>query len=271
MADGQQSRRNSSLVEESQDPAWRRHVHHGTGSKRKEDTALHPVHRSPDAVFIPARCPHLTGFQSVQHAEHHVLGIGRQRFPGRSRGEFLDACSQGRGIHMTGSVLEVRCHQIPSTPAATSDACTADMFDSLKGTRGRRSTFSIMPSIDSAAFAGIGLGSMNAAAIHGCSRRCRFRAVTRSFAAQASHSCAIRRGVALLVTEMTPSPPSAITGSVIESSPERTENPCGRSRMMSAIWLMLPDASFTATTLVHFASSSVVRASMLLPVRPGTL
>ena len=70
---------------------------------------------------------------------------------------------------------------------------------------------------------------------------------------------------------MMPSPPSAITGSVSSSSPESTENSGGRPRDDVGDLRELPDASFTAAMPGIFAISSVVFASMLLPVRPGTL
>ena len=45
----------------------------------------------------------------------------------------------------------------------------------------------------------------------------------------------------------------------------------GTARQISTIWVMLPDASFTPMTCGIVASLAQVAASMLHPVRPGTL
>ena len=78
-------------------------------------------------------------------------------------------------------------------------------------------------------------------------------------------------GIAFETTDTMPSPPSAITASVSSSSPESTVNSPGRPRMMSAICAELPRRLLHRRDSGVFASSSVVFASMLLPVRPGTL
>ena len=56
---------------------------------------------------------------------------------------------------------------------------------------------------------------------------------------------AISCGISLDATETTPTPPSAITGSVTASSPEKTRNVSGTLLITSAICVMLPLASFT--------------------------
>src|SRR5258705_487882 len=81
----------------------------------------------------------------------------------------------------------------------------------------------------------------------------------------------MRRGTTFETTEINPSAPSASMGTVISSSPESTANPSGRPTRMSVICGRLPEASFVATKPPPLASSSVVDASMLQPVRLGTL
>ena len=74
----------------------------------------------------------------------------------------------------------------------------------------------------STAFTGSGLDSMKLACISGRYLRYRVRAVVQSFASAARVSAAISCGISLEATETTPTPPSAMTGSVTASSPEKT-------------------------------------------------
>ena len=70
---------------------------------------------------------------------------------------------------------------------------------------------------------------------------------------------------------MTPRPPTAISGSVIASSPDSTMKSAGTARQTSHICVMLPDASLTPTMFGIAASRASVDGSMFTPVRPGTL
>ena len=72
-------------------------------------------------------------------------------------------------------------------------------------------------------------------------------------------------------TEMTPRPPTAITAVVRASSPLITRNESGTDATISAIWAMLPDASFTPTIRGTAESLDTVDTSRFTPVRPGAL
>jgi hypothetical protein len=82
---------------------------------------------------------------------------------------------------------------------------------------------------------------------------------------------AISPGISLPATEMTPWPPTDITGSVIASSPETTRNSAGRLRRTSQICAMFPEASLTPMMLGMSASRTSVAVSTFEPVRPATL
>ena len=160
-----------------------------------------------------------------------------------------------------------------SAPAVTSAARTAARSLRVERHERQRSTFSHLPIIASAALTGIGFDSTNAARIHGSSammdlarrgevaRARRARRAAPSTSARRSTSprrCRRRRA---------PSP-----GSVSSSSPERT------LKSRRAVPDDLARSAQIARRLLHAddvrgcsASSSVVFASMLLPVRPGTL
>src|SRR5688572_7475778 len=171
MADTQWSWWNRALVEEAEHPAGRRHVDHPSRAKGEEDPALDPMDRAPRSLGILSGRAHVAGFETVEHTEHDVFGVRRQRLAGGNRRQFLDPRHEIRRIGIVGGDRCGITHHTPSTPAAMSAACTADALPSLSGTSGSLSTFSIIPIIASAAFAGIGFGSTKAAAIHGCSLR----------------------------------------------------------------------------------------------------
>src|SRR5208337_1349232 len=82
---------------------------------------------------------------------------------------------------------------------------------------------------------------------------------------------AISRGISLDATEMTPTPPSAITGRVTASSPDSTRKPSGTEFSASAICAMFPLASFTPAILATSLNLARVAGSRLAEVRPGTL
>ena len=81
----------------------------------------------------------------------------------------------------------------------------------------------------------------------------------------------ISAGTSFEATEMTPRPPSAISGNVNASSPDSTTKCLGTTRQISAICVMLPDASLTPTMFLSAERRNTVAGSMLQPVRPGTL
>ena len=97
------------------------------------------------------------------------------------------------------------------------------------------------------------------------------RAAAKSPRSAASTICTISAGISFDATEITPRPPTAISGSVIASSPESTMKSAGTAWQTSHIWLMLPDASLTPTMFGMAARRASVAGSMLQPVRPGTL
>src|SRR5690606_20222243 len=101
-------------------------------------------------------------------------------------------------------VAQAHC---PASAAAIA-ARTVGSSSSRKGTSGRRSTFWILSIACKAALTGIGFDSQNATDIQDDSAPCNARAAVQSPAAADSTSCTMRRGVALEVTEITPSPPA---------------------------------------------------------------
>src|SRR5260221_685322 len=75
----------------------------------------------------------------------------------------------------------------------------------------------------------------------------------------------------LEATEITPRPPSAKSGNVMASSPERTTKCSGTRAAMEAICEMFPEASLTPTIVSIADSRFTVAGSIFTPVRPGTL
>ena len=73
-------------------------------------------------------------------------------------------------------------------------------------------------------------------------------------------------------TEIKPRPPSAISGSVIASSPRKHDETLRHARRArAAICEIFPDASFTPTIFSISARRFTVAGSMFTPVRPGML
>jgi hypothetical protein len=97
------------------------------------------------------------------------------------------------------------------------------------------------------------------------------RAVAQSLLSAARVIVAISWGISFDATETMPTPPSAITGNVTASSPEKTRNVSGTELMASAICVMLPLASLTPTMFGISTSRASVAGSRFAPVRPGTL
>ncbi len=78
-------------------------------------------------------------------------------------------------------------------------------------------------------------------------------------------------GTMLEATEITPQPPTAIRGMVMASSPESTCRLPSTFWHSYWIWMMLPEASFTAKTTLPSARRAMVSGRALEAVRPGTL
>ena len=76
-------------------------------------------------------------------------------------------------------------------------------------------------------------------------------------------------GTMLPTTEITPSPPMDISGSVRLSSPLRTVRSVVQ-RICEA-WSSEPVASLTSAMFGSSARRAIVSGSMFLPVRPGML
>ena len=112
---------------------------------------------------------------------------------------------------------------------------------------GRRNSGSSMPIMAMASFTGMGLVSMNTARQSGKSRRWSSRASFQSPASAAWVISAVSRGTMLAITEMTPRPPTDMSGSVRLSSPDTTEKSGPQARITWVIWSRDPEASFTPT------------------------
>src|ERR1041385_3192197 len=103
--------------------------------------------------------------------------------------------------------------------------------------------------MDNTAFTGKGLDSIKLACINGKYFRQILRALSQSLLSAARVIADISAGISFDATEITPTPPKAITGNVTASSPESTQKLSGTSPQISAIWLTLPLASFTPIIL----------------------
>ena len=136
---------------------------------------------------------------------------------------------------------------------------------------GRRQTGSSRPISAIAAFTGIGLDSTKLMFMSGRNFAWISRAAAKSLRRQACAMAVISAGISLEATEITPRPPSAVSGIVMASSPESTMKSAGTSLSTVAIWPMLPLASFTPTMLSILARRASVAGSTLTPVRPCTL
>ena len=78
-------------------------------------------------------------------------------------------------------------------------------------------------------------------------------------------------GTMLEATDTTPTPPTAIKGRVMASSPENTCSSRSAFWHSDWIWMMLPEASLTAKMAPSAPSLAMVSGEALLLVRPGTL
>src|SRR5579864_5399186 len=158
-----------------------------------------------------------------------------------------------------------------SKPTSAAIFSNFDRVSGLTGSMGRRSTSSIRPIMASTAFTGMGFDSRKLACIRRRYWRWRRRALSQSLFKAAAVSCDISLGISFEQTEIMPTPPRAITGIVMASSPEKTRKLSGTWLKTSAICEMLPLASFTAMMLGILARRPSVAGSMLAAVRPTTL
>ena len=78
-------------------------------------------------------------------------------------------------------------------------------------------------------------------------------------------------GISFDATEITPTPPSAMSGKVKASSPDSTWKPGSTAFRTSICCVMLPDASLMPTMFGTFERRATMAGSMLDDVRPGTL
>src|SRR5205807_9378445 len=101
-------------------------------------------------------------------------------------------------------------------------------FASLISHNGRRTSLEIAPRQPSAVFTGTGLGSMNRSLKSGNNRRCNFAADFTSPDSSARTSAQTSAGNKFDATLTTPAAPTAIKGSVSESSPLRIVNSSGK-------------------------------------------
>src|SRR6185437_2451931 len=259
-------RREKMLVEkpERRLPA-ERHVLQMADPEAKQNALFDPRHSAPATHIVTLGGAHVTPFERAKQRVHHALRIVERQFVVRHRQQRFDTLAH------QGRIQIQRARDHGSAPIACRLARTAGSSSGRSGTSGRRRTFWIFPMSASAALAGIGFDSMKAADVHGASRSLIRRAAATSPACRHSVRRDTSRGATLDVTETTPSPPAAITATVKPSSPDSTVKSGGRSRRISMIWPRLPEASLMPPMFGTRERASVVRASMLLPVRPGTL
>src|SRR5579864_3310712 len=158
-----------------------------------------------------------------------------------------------------------------SKPTSEAIFSSLERVSGLTGSMGKRRISSIRPIMASTAFAGMGFDSRKFACIRRRYWRCNRRALSQSLFNAAAVSCDISLGISFEQTEIMPTPPSAITGIVMASSPEKTRKLSGTWLKTSAICEMLPLASFTAMILGILARRPSVAGSMLAAVRPTTL
>ena len=97
------------------------------------------------------------------------------------------------------------------------------------------------------------------------------RAAAKSPRSAASTICDISAGISFDATEMMPRPPIAISGSVSASSPDSTRKSSGHGAADLGHLLDVAGRFLDADDVGIVASRAQVAASMLQPVRPGTL
>src|SRR5205823_14003861 len=103
-------------------------------------------------------------------------------------------------------------------------------FASLISHNGKRTSPAIAPRQPSAVFTGTGFGSMNKSLNNGNNFRCNFAADFKSPDSQARTSAQTSEANRFEATLTTPAAPTAMNGSVSESSPLRIVNDSGKRR-----------------------------------------
>ena len=124
---------------------------------------------------------------------------------------------------------------------------------------------------ESAHLAGAGLDSQKFISIRGRYFRWSRRASVQSPSRAARTRALMSRGISLETTEINPRPPSAMSASAVESSPEKTRKSSGSAVISRAILPKLPEASFRPTIRGISVRRRIVSTSRSEPVRPGTL
>ena len=136
----------------------------------------------------------------------------------------------------------------------------------------QRTSPDIAPRQPSAVFTGTGFGSMNKSLNNGNNFRCNFDADFKSPDSQARTSAQTSEGNKFEATLTTPAAPTAMNGSVSESSPLKIVNDSGKRRRKSLTRSTLPLASLIETILRHsFAKRATVSGKMSTLQRPGML
>src|SRR5947199_10402455 len=145
-------------------------------------------------------------------------------------------------------------------------------FASLISHNGKRTSGDIAPRQPSAVFTGTGLGSMNKSLNNGSNFRCNLSADFKSPASYVRTSAHTSDGNKFEATLTTPAAPTAMNGSVSESSPLKIVNASGNRRRNSPTRSTLPLASLMETMWRHSLSKrSTVSGRISTPQRPGIL
>src|SRR5262249_7181950 len=145
-------------------------------------------------------------------------------------------------------------------------------FASLISHKGKRTSDDTALRQPRAVFTGTGLGSMNKSLNNGSNFRCRFAADLKSPDSQSRTRAHTSDGNKFEATLTTPAAPTAINGSVSESSPLKIVNASGKRRRNSPTRSTLPLASLIDTMLRHsLAKRATVSGRMSTLQRPGML
>src|SRR5213075_902815 len=141
---------------------------------------------------------------------------------------------------------------------------------SLISHSGKRTSGDIAPRQPSAVFTGTGFGSMNKSLNSGSSVLCNFSADFKSPDSQARTRADTSDGNKFEATLTTPTAPTAMNGSVSESSPLKIVNASGNWRRNSSMGSTLPLASLIDTILRHsLARRATVSGTMSTLQRLG--
>src|SRR6266480_3580193 len=185
--------------------------------------------------------------------------------PGEVDNRFPHASSRADEQHAHGR-LHLFCSNSSSVLSKRS------WFASLISHNGKRTSPDIEPRQPSAVFTGTGLGSMNKSLNNGSNFRCNFAADFNSPDSHARTRAQTSEGNRFEATLTTPAAPTAMNGSVSESSPLKIVKDSGRRRRRSLTRSTLPLASLIETILRHsIAKRPTVSGVMSTLQRPGML